>query len=275
MNESSSGKRKLFIHFYKSTSISNYSSSDGSSDASWKICLIMILSIVSIILSFVVYRFWEWPVFFWILTFSLAIDYIVIGDRDKIKKFNCGNCGYLKCTERGINRQLKFCTRWAQKPIQNFRLILWTTFFGVLLLIYLLGISLAGKIFTLIIWVCGLSIVGVLWIDKLRFGAIPHAYDSPPNHPNSCRCGGTGSCPNCSSNKRLQSYSISYSTSSYHSVCPSCKGTTLCPTEIQKVAPELLEGRSNLILYSIIFMIIGYIIAGLLLDYFFVYGGYF
>lgn len=229
-----------------------------SSDANGKWCLVALLFIVSFVLTIVVNKFWEWPLFFWTLSIALTIDFTWASTISKSRKFNCGDCGYLRCAERGKVRQLKFCTKWSLKPFQHFRLILWTIFFGIVTLIFVISNNFAAKVFTLIFWVFGVSVVGVLWIDTLRFGSTPHAYLSMPNHPPSCRCRGTGHCPNCS----------------WPGTCDTCNGTSLCPTELEKVAPELLKQRNDLISYAFIFIIIGYVVFGLLLDYIYVYGGY-
>jgi len=254
---------------YGAAAAASMASSDDFPEGGGKVCLIILLVIISIVLT--IFTPWEYPLVFWSITLTLIFEFWWRTHKAK-NKYACDHCGYLKCAERGTKRSLLFCNKWTPKPIQFFGLIIWTVFVILVTVIFMISDNFGARILTLIFNIPGLSIVLVLWIDKLKLTSIPHAYLSPPPHATFCSCGGTGRCPYCAS-RSSWSYRKPLPTSNYGEICSHCKGSMLCPKEVSKVAPELFQSNSDLIGYAFFLIIFGYVIGGLFLDYIYVYGG--
>jgi hypothetical protein len=193
------------------------------------ICFFIFMLILAIVISVVaiggiIPATWEVFVFPW----TTVIFFIVGLWQDHYAEkheYMCKYCSYPRCSDRGRDQNLFYCTKWMAKPIPFF----FSTFFTGYAVFTTLLLFISHEIWILIIstflsaifW--GISLLG--WIVDLNYyfkkDPIPHAYISPPNHSYSCVCHGTGICPLCNGTGK---YTILNQTYPCSPVCPEEKG---------------------------------------------------
>ncbi|MDD1777203.1 MAG: zinc finger-like domain-containing protein [Candidatus Helarchaeota archaeon] len=167
---------------------------------------------------------------------------------------NCKFCVYSRCNERGKDRVLFYCNRWAAKPLQFFGSIILTAYSVVVTLLCILSREIWIQVVTLLILVLCWGMALLAWISNLKFhyftDPTPRAYLTPPNHPTTCICGGTGTCPKCGGTGVIIVGNVKTD-------CP----IIVCPQEPNIIQP----GVKYACLYICLLMLFGYIVGFLVI----------
>jgi len=253
-------KQKKFIRSYGGPPpqvLVDASHADRASDID-DICFFILIVVFAIIMSGVAIGIvdfpgkWEAFVFPW-GTVAFYSGGLWRGKYASKHEFDCGYCVYRRCNERGKFRKLFYCDKWTTKPIMFFDQILLTGYSVFVTLILLFTNEVWSMVLMIIIMIIFWSIAIVMWgltiNDYFKLDPTPRAYLTPPSHPITCICHGTGICPWCGGKGKVK---IGTQTNICSIVCPEEPGITK-------------EGHQFVCCIMCIIMLIGYAIAAAIL----------